>query len=129
VKGTPGAEFHPSLYVPAESTVISKATRKDVEAYSGFQGTNLGARLGRMAVRELYVAGLATDYCVKNTVLDGMEAGFKVFLVTDCVKGVNMRRTDSATAFREMVGKGARTITSQQLLESLGGRVAVSSSS
>jgi nicotinamidase-related amidase len=62
-------------------------------------------------------------------VVDGIGEGFAVFLVSDCVRGVNLRRTDSATAFREMVARGARTVPSKQLLKSLGGRAAVSSSS
>lgn len=129
VRGTPGALFQQSLYVPKGAIIISKATRKDVEAYSGFQGTDLGARLRRMGVKEIYVVGLATDYCVKNTMIDGIRDGFRISIVTDCVKGVNRKRTDSATAFRKMIGMGAKTTTSQELSKSLGGRVAISSSS
>lgn len=129
VKDSPGAQFHPSLYVPRSATVISKASRKNVEAYSGFEGTDLASRLKTMDVSDLYVAGLATDYCVKNTVIDGIKRGFGVSLVKDCVKGVNLKRTDSASAYRQMLSRGARTTTSQQLLKSMGGRVAVSSSS
>jgi len=124
VRDTPGAQFPPSLHVPQNATIINKAARRDTEAYSGFQGTDLGARLRSMGVKELYITGLATDYCVKNTVIDGIGEGFRVFLVTDCVRGVNIKRTDSATAFRKMIGRGARTITSQQLVRSLSGRVA-----
>lgn len=129
VKGTPGAQFHPSLRVPRSATIVSKASRKDFEAYSGFEGTDLASRLRTMKVGDLYVTGLATDYCVKNTIIDGIREGFGVFVVKDCVKGVNLKRTDSATAYRAMLSKGARTTTSQQLLRSMGGRVAVSSSS
>ena len=129
VRGTDGAKFPSTLHVSRGATIISKAMQKDVEAYSGFQGTDLSARLKSMAVSEVYVAGLATDYCVKRTVVDGIGEGFAVFLVSDCVRGVNLRRTDSATAFREMVARGARTVPSKQLLKSLGGRAAVSSSS
>lgn len=129
VRDTPGAQFPPSLHVPKNATIISKAKEKGVEAYSGFQGTDLSDRLKSMGVKDLYVAGLATDYCVKNTVIDGIGEGFRVFLITDCVSGVNIKLTDSATAFRTMIGRGARRITSQQLVRSLSGRVAVSSSS
>jgi nicotinamidase/pyrazinamidase len=122
VKDTPGAQFPPSLHLPKGATIISKAMDKDVEAYSGFHGTDLSARLKSMGVRELYVVGLATDYCVKNTVIDGMKDGFRLFIVRDSVRGVNLKRTDSATAFRKMISRGARTITSQQLLRSLSGR-------
>jgi nicotinamidase/pyrazinamidase len=129
VRDTPGAQFPPSLHVPKSATIVSKATGRDAEAYSGFQGTDLGARLRSMGVKDLFIAGLATDYCVKNTVIDGIGEGFRVSLVTDCVKGVNLKRTDSATAFRKMIGRGARMTTSQQLIRSLSGRVAVWSSS
>jgi len=116
VKDTPGARFPDALRLPADAIVISKATGRDAEAYSGFQGTDLSERLRAMGVEELYVTGLATDYCVKNTVLDGIERGFRVFLVTDCVRGVNLKRTDSASAFKRMEGEGARTTTSARLL-------------
>jgi len=122
IKDTRGAQFPPSLHVPHGTAIVSKATRKDVEAYSGFQGTDLAARLRGRGVEELYVTGLATDYCVKNTVIDGMKEGFRVSIVRDCVRGVNLKRTDSATAFRSMLGRGAGTITSQRLLKSLSGR-------
>ncbi|MGA2663554.1 MAG: isochorismatase family protein [Nitrososphaerales archaeon] len=125
VKGTPGARFPPSLHVPrGAATVVSKATRKDVEAYSGFQGTDLAPRLRKQSVGELFVVGLATDYCVKNTVIDGMENGFQVTIVTDCVRGVNLRRTDSASAFRSMTARGARETTSGDLVKRLGRRAA-----
>ena len=129
VKGTTGARFPSSLHVPGGANVISKATRPNIEAYSGFQGTQLGPRLRKLNVKELYVVGLATDYCVRNTVIDGMNEGFSVFLVTDCVKGVNVKRTDSATAFKGMLKTGARTTTSNEVLRLLRGRAAVSSSS
>jgi len=131
VKDTPGARFPSSLHVPKGAVTVSKATRKDVEAYSGFQGTSLASRLRKEGVKELYVVGLATDYCVKNTVIDGIGYGFQVTLVTDCVRGVNLRRTDSANAFRTMTAKGARKTTSRRLAQALSSveRVAVSSSS
>ena len=129
VKGTPGAEFAPSLRVPRGAAIVSKATRRNAEAYSGFQGTELAAQLRRGGVKGLFVVGLATDYCVKNTVIDGIEGGFDVTLVADCVRGVNLRRTDSASAFRSMASAGARKTTCRRLLKGLDGRVAVRSSS
>ena len=84
VKNTPGAgSTRPSMSL-TDATVISKGTSKDAEAYSGFQDTSLAEQLGK-GVRELYVAGLATDYCVKNTVVDGVSNGFNVNVITDCV--------------------------------------------
>jgi nicotinamidase/pyrazinamidase len=129
VKNTPGAEFHPSLHVPKGAAVISKGTKKDIEAYSGFQGTELAERLREAGRNELYVVGLATDYCVKNTVLDGISNGFTVNVISDCVKGVNVKPTDSANAFRSMVANGARETTSESVIRMMSRRVAVSSSS
>ncbi len=129
VQGTPGAEFHPSLRVPSKAIVISKGTSRDRDAYSGFQETDLAERLRRVGVRELFVGGLATDYCVKNTVLDALELGFKVYIITDCIKGVNLKRVDGANAVRLMAMKGATKVTSSGLLKKLSRRVTVSSSS
>ena len=129
IRGTPGAQFPVALHVPRGAAIIDKATRRNAEAYSGFQGTDLAERLRRAGVEELYIVGLATDYCVKNTVTDGIAAGFRLNVVSDCVKGVNLKRTDSATAFRSMMRMGGGKTTSQLLLKHLSGRVAVWSSS
>ena len=92
--------------------MISKGTRKGADAYSGFQETDLAERLRRVGVSELFVGGLATDYCVKNTVLDALRLGFKVYVITDCIKGVNLKRQTIANAFRLMIANGAKRATS-----------------
>ena len=89
---------------------MSKATRPNSEAYSGFQGTNLQNRLKRLGVTSLFVGGLATDYCVKQTALDALDAGFDVRVMTDCVKGVNLRKKDSSSALR-MIAKHGGVLT------------------
>jgi nicotinamidase/pyrazinamidase len=129
VKGTKGAKFHPDLKVPRRARIISKATEPDVEAYSGFQGTALTGELQRLGVQELFVGGLATDYCVKNTVLDGLAAGFRIFLLSDCVEGVNLKPSDSARAVEEMLAKGAKSITSSGAVKRIDRHVAMLSSS
>jgi len=129
VKGTLGAEFHPELYVPTDAVIISKATKKDREAYSGFQGTQLAEQLRRRGVKDVYVAGLATDYCVKNTVLDALREGFVASVVEDAVAGVNVKPTDSANAFRKMLSEGARRVSAKKALRNGSRRAAVSSSS
>ena len=108
VARTKGAKFHPRLKVPRGSIIVSKATRPNLEAYSGFQGTNLERQLKRLGVEELFVGGLATDYCVKQTALDALEAGFDVHVMKDCIKGVNLRKGDSAAALRLLVRRGAK---------------------
>jgi nicotinamidase/pyrazinamidase len=118
VQGTPGAEFHPSLEVPADAVVVDKGVLQGEDAYSGFQRTDLARELEGLGVSRIYVAGLATDYCVKNTVLDGAKKGFETYVVTDCVKGVNLKPTDSAKALRAMVSHGAKRTTSGRVLKS-----------
>jgi nicotinamidase/pyrazinamidase len=117
VKNTPGAEFHPALDVPKGAEIVSKGTEKDVEAYSGFQGTALAERLKEVDVESLCVTGLATDYCVKNTVLDALALGYSVEIPVDCTRGVNVASTDSAKAMEEMVRAGARKTSSVDILK------------
>jgi nicotinamidase/pyrazinamidase len=114
VQGTEGAKFHPNLTPPAVGEVISKADKRD-EAYSFFQGTNMAERLRQRGITTLLVGGLATDYCVKETVLDALKFGFKVYHLDDASKGVNVKPEDSDEALREMVSKGAKQITLSEL--------------
>ena len=118
VQGTEGAKFHPALLPPTPQEIISKADRKD-EAYSFFQGTRLEHKLRRFKFRLglrggidcLFVGGLATDYCVKATVLDGLKLGFKVYYLDDASKGVNVNPNDSELAVKEMLSQGAQRVT------------------
>jgi nicotinamidase/pyrazinamidase len=107
VQNTKGAEFHPDLRLPSDSIIVSKATEPDKEAYSGFDGTNLEKLLKGKGVTRLFVGGLATDYCVRATVLDALRLGFCVFLLLDAIKGVNVQPEDSERAIVEMLEKGA----------------------
>lgn len=110
VQETDGARFHPDLMIPPEAEIVSKADKKD-EAYSFFQGTDLAADLHERGIKRLFVGGLATDYCVKETVLDGLKEGFEVFHLDDASRGVNVKPDDSERALRELVSKGAKRIT------------------
>jgi nicotinamidase/pyrazinamidase len=107
VRQTKGAEFAPSLRLPATAVIISKGTAPDREAYSGFEETDLADRLRRAAVARLYVGGLATDYCVLNTVKDAVRLGFKVVLLKDAIRAVNVHPADGREAEAEMLGLGA----------------------
>ncbi len=109
IQNTEGARFHRDLLIPPEGEIVSKADKKD-EAYSFFQGTDLGMKLKERGIRRLLVGGLATDYCVRETVLDGLKYGFEVFHLDDASKGVNVNSGDSESALQEMVAKGARRI-------------------
>jgi nicotinamidase-related amidase len=115
VQGSDGARFHPDLRLPEDLTVISKATDPDRESYSGFDGTELDADLRKMGVRRVFVGGLATDYCVKNTVLDGLRLGLEVVLLVDATKGIDRISGDSERAIDEMLNKGAKTATFSDL--------------
>jgi nicotinamidase/pyrazinamidase len=111
VQNTFGAEFHPDLRMPADNKfIISKGTSPDFDAYSGFQGTVLEDLLRERGVRRVFVGGVATDYCVKNTVLGALNRGFFAFLLTDAVKGVDVNPGDSEKAVEIMLGKGAVAI-------------------
>jgi nicotinamidase/pyrazinamidase len=88
---------------------VSKADKKD-EAYSFFQGTNLAESLRRRGIKTLFVGGLATDYCVKETVLDGLKEGFTVYHLDDASLGVNVDPKDSERALELMVRNGAKRI-------------------
>ncbi len=110
IAGTPGAAFHPNLYFPSVAFLVSKATEPDMEAYSGFQGTGLASWLRQIDVDELVVAGLATDYCVKNTVIDAIKLGFKVTLALNAIKAVNVNPTDGETAINEMKSLGVQIV-------------------
>jgi nicotinamidase/pyrazinamidase len=114
VQNSEGARFHPDLQIPPEGEVVSKADKKD-EAYSFFKGTDLARRLKERGIKRLLVGGLATDYCVKETVLDGLKYGFEVFHLDDASKGVNVNPDDSEHALQEMVAKRAKRIRLQDL--------------
>ena len=112
VAGSPGAGFAPDLRLPAEKvTVISKGTRQDKDAYSGFEGTDLAERLRSAGVQRLFIGGLATDYCVLNTVRDALREGFAVRLLMDAIRAVNVQPDDGARAIAEMRRQGAIPIT------------------
>jgi len=111
VQGTKGAEFHPDLRLPNKVLIVSKATDPKREAYSGFEGTGLDEMLRRFGVRRVFVGGLATEYCVKNTVLDALKYGFETFLLEDAVKGIDVNLGDTERAIREMLEKGAKKLS------------------
>jgi nicotinamidase/pyrazinamidase len=107
IAGTPGAEFPSALELPDEAVVISKATAPDLEAYSGFAGTDLARRLREAGVGRVFVGGLATDYCVQATVTDALKAGFEVFVLSDAVRAVDVHPGDGQRALEAMRRAGA----------------------
>jgi nicotinamidase/pyrazinamidase len=115
VAETPGAAFHPALDVTRIRHVISKATTKEAEGYSGFQGTDLQALLARQGIRRVFVCGLATDYCVKATALDGRKAGLDVVVLEDAIRGVEVKPGDCAAAIAEMRAAAVQVARSTDL--------------
>jgi nicotinamidase/pyrazinamidase len=107
VQGTPGAELHPSLDRTQVDVVVDKGQDPEGDGYSAFESTNLGDLLRERGVDRLYVAGLATDYCVKNSVLDARREGFDVVVLEDAVRGVDVEPGDSERALEEMERAGA----------------------
>jgi nicotinamidase/pyrazinamidase len=109
VQNTRGAEFHPGLLDDPRVEVISKGTG-DEDSYSAFDGTTLAEDLRGRGVQEVWVGGLATDYCVKNTVLDALRGGFRVRAVSEAMRAVNLQPGDGERALSEMRAAGAEIV-------------------
>jgi nicotinamidase/pyrazinamidase len=106
VQETHGAQFHPKLKQDPRIRVVSKGLG-DTDCYSAFDETDLSDELQRLGVTEVWVGGLATDYCVKNTVLDALKHGFEVKAVENAMKAVELNPGDGASAIEEMRRSGA----------------------
>jgi nicotinamidase/pyrazinamidase len=105
--GSEGAEFHAALDREPIQTVFSKGTDLHRDAYSAFEGTGLTGWLRDRGVRRLFVAGLATDYCVRASVLDALGEGFEVVVLEDAIGAVDVRPGDGERALSEMRAAGA----------------------
>jgi nicotinamidase/pyrazinamidase len=118
VHGTSGAEFHPGLAVACIDCFIEKGTTMQDDGYSDFESTNLdlAAYLREQAVDELFVCGLATDYCVKETVLDALRRGFTTSVLADCIRAVDLQPGDGMRALQEMQDSGAHILTLNNLV-------------
>jgi nicotinamidase/pyrazinamidase len=116
IQGTSGAELHPALDQAKVDIVIDKAQDPNSQGYSAFQETRLGEVLRERGVDRLFVTGLATDYCVKQSVLDALRLGLDVSVVEDAVRGVDVEPGDSERALEEMEAAGAKRTTSSEVL-------------
>lgn len=118
VQNTRGAEFHPQLDAARITQTFQKGTDAAVDSYSGFfdngrrKSTGLAEWLRAQGIRDLYVLGLATDYCVKATVLDALEQGFSVWLLEDGCRAVELAPGDGERAITEMRERGATIVWS-----------------
>jgi nicotinamidase/pyrazinamidase len=112
VQGSEGARFHPLLKLPADATIISKGMDPEKDDYSAFHavtdtGATLPDLLDELGAERVYIGGLATDYCVRESALEGMKQGFSVTVLKDAVKGVDLKPGDCARALKEIVKAGA----------------------
>ena len=110
VQNTKGAEFHPQLKDDLRIRLISKG-HGDTDCYSAFDETDLAAQLRDQGVDEVLVGGLATDYCVKETVLAGLKQGFKVKALKNAMRAVDLKPGDGDRAIEEMRAAGAEFVT------------------
>ncbi len=106
VQNTPGAEYHADLYFPLCAFYVDKARDPDRESYSDFAGTGLSQSLRRSEVQRIFIGGLALDYCVKATALDGLAEGFEVHLILPATRAVNVNPGDGTKALNEMRSAG-----------------------
>ncbi len=122
VQGTKGAEFHPDLNTLKSQVIIRKGFRKAIDSYSTFfendqkTSTGLTGYLNDRGITDLYTVGLATDFCVKWSILDGIDEGFTMHIIEDAVKGIDLNGSlDEAWA--EMKQKGVKIIDSKEILK------------
>lgn len=123
VQGSEGAEFHPDLHTLKTQVIIRKGFRKSIDSYSTFYendqktATGLTGYLKERGITSLYAVGLATDFCVNWSVLDGIDEGFKMNVVTDAVRGIDLEGSLDE-AWEGMKSKGANFVLSENLLPS-----------
>jgi nicotinamidase/pyrazinamidase len=111
IAGSTGAEFARGLHLPASVHIFSTGTEVENDGYSGFENPDLNKQLEKLSVSRLFICGLATDYCVLNTVCDALSLNYQVLLLTDAVRAVNVHRLDGEQALNKMILKGAIPIT------------------
>jgi nicotinamidase/pyrazinamidase len=116
VAGSPGADFGAALTLPAAAHIVSKATTRERDAYSGFQDTELARELRAGGCARVFIGGLATDYCVRATALDALRAGFRVVVLTDAVRAVDLQSGDGQRALAQLQAQGVQLATTTELL-------------
>lgn len=122
VQNTSGAEFSTELEIPEGAIIVSKGTEKESEQYSTWEGHDAEGNtesvlMKKLEIRRIFIAGLATDYCVLNSVKDALGEGYEVYVSTDAVRAVNVNPGDGEKALNEMIGLGAKLITTEMLRE------------
>jgi nicotinamidase/pyrazinamidase len=115
VRGTHGADFHPAMKDIELDAVVDVGQGRDDQGYSGFEKSDLARILRDNGIDEVYVCGLATDYCVRASAIDACREGFDVTVVEDAVRAVEVNPGDSQRAFEDMRDAGARVATSEDV--------------
>lgn len=124
IQGSQGAEFHPDLNTDEIHKFVFKGTDPEIDSYSAFfdnehrRSTGLTDYLQAEEVEAIYIMGLATDYCVKYSCQDAIQQGFKVYLIEDGCRGVDLKLGDVARALQELRAAGVRVVQSKDLLGS-----------
>lgn len=122
VQGSEGAEFHADLNPIKWTAIFQKGKNPEVDSYSGFfdnarrGDTGLGDFLQNEGIMNVFVTGLAQDYCVKYTALDSVSLGFKTYLITDATRAVNLSAEDGEKALEEMKKAGVILIESSAII-------------
>lgn len=121
VRETPGAEIIPELHKRAIESYFYKGTDKHIDGYSAFfdnarlKSTGLDRYLKSRGVHEIYIAGVATDYCVLYSTMDAIDLGFSVFVVSDACRAINLHPQDERQSFAAMAAKGATMVQSSDV--------------
>ena len=121
IRDTLGAAFHPNLHLPEQAVVLSKGLDPQADGYSAFEGQTedgifLTTLLTEAGINHLCIGGLATDYCVKATVMDALSRGLSVTVLADGVAGVDIQPCDAQRALESMCKAGARILAVDALV-------------
>jgi len=116
VQESKGASFASDLKLPYQTRIVSKGTDQGQDNYSGFEDTDLDSQLRNLQVERLFVGGLAQDVCVKSTVLDACRLGYRVFVLQDGTRPVNLTPDDGEKALNQMEEAGALVIDTGQII-------------
>jgi len=120
IQNSRGAAFHQDLKLPKKVVLLYKGMDPEEDAYSAFSARDLSGQglfdlFKKMGIKEIYIAGLAADYCVKFTAIDALKSGFKIKILMDAIKGVNLKPRDSEEAIKKITKMGAKKVKLEDL--------------
>jgi nicotinamidase/pyrazinamidase len=122
VQGTHGAELHPAIAEVEMDAIVDVGREREDEGYSGFENSELARILRDAGIDEVYVCGLATDYCVRASAIDACREGFDVTVVADAIRAVEVEAGDGERALADMRAAGASIASSDEILAALATR-------